>query len=761
MLAGAGGWRRLAFASLPRGGGRRQVTDARRSNSGNRVTATVAADPGGRYWAFLSYSHADQRIARRLHRALEEYRLPRRLVGRAGPLGIVPRRLHPIFRDRDELTASGHIGAVVEAALQGSRALVVLCSKASAGSPWVGAEVAAFQRLHEDAPVLCVLLDGEPMASLRGEPLAECVPQPLHARFGGGVGLDDHAPVAVDLRPQGEGWRLGVQKLVAGLAGVPLGQLVQRDAQRRHRRLAALAGVLALIAIALGTMAVFALRSRDEARRERAQAESLIEFMLGDLRKKLDPVGRLDAMDAVGARALRYYDAQDPRRLDADALGRRARSQQLVGEIDARRGDMPAALSAFREARATTAELLARAPDNPQRIFEHAQSVYWVGYYDWQHGELPIAEQSMLEYQRLARRLVAIDPRNMKWQGELAYAHSDLGVMLLDAGRTREALAEFEAARPIYARRVAADSGDDSAKTDLGQDLSWLSSAESLELDFAKASRVREAEIDLYQQMLRHDPRNATVSSSLVLARRFLASLRLAQGDLGAARVAAEDANRLADQQLRLEPDNADWQQAAANARLVLSEVLRWQGQSQSAQAVLDRTTPLVAGLLRRDPTVFAWRVELQESQSQLQSDLWRATGRREAALRLATESARRLQQAERDPAVRTKTERWWLLSLGRVARLSSELGDAPAARAAWQALVQAGARNPTLNAEGLLWLARAYQAQGDIERSEQLLVRLRNAGYRHPEFTGAQASDFIPDRNPGSPRASARPAHG
>ena len=719
------------------------MTDARRSNADKSVQhqGTVAADPAVKYWAFLSYSHADHRIARRLHRALEEYRLPRRLVGRSGPLGSVPRQLHPIFRDRDELTASSHIGPVVEAALADSRALVVLCSKASAASPWVGAELAAFQQLRPDAPVLCVLLDGEPMASCHGEPLAECLPRPLHARFGGGVGMDDHAPVAVDLRPHGDGWRLGLQKLVAGLAGVPLDQLVQRDAQRRHRRLAALAAVLALVAIALGTMAVFALRSRDEARRERAQAEGLIEFMLGDLRKKLDPVGRLDAMDAVGARALRYYDAQDPRRLDADALGRRARSQQLVGEIDARRGDMPAALKAFREARATTAELLARTPDNPQRIFEHAQSVYWVGYYDWQHGELPIAEQGMLEYQRLARRLIAIDPRNMKWQAELAYAHSDLGVMLLDEGRTREALAEFEAARPIYARRVAADPGDDSAKTDLGQDLSWLSSAESLALDFAKASRVREAEIDLYTTMLRRDPRNAMVLGSLVLARRFLASLRLAQGDLAGARIAAEDANRLADQQLRLEPDNADWQQAAANARQVLAEILRWQGQSQRAQAELDGAAALVAGLLHRDPTVFAWRVELQESQAQLQSDLWRSTGRRQAALRLATESARRLRQAAREPGVGTKAERWRLLSLGRVARLSSELGDAPAARAAWQTLVQAGARNPTLNAEGLLWLARGYQARGDTVHAERLLARLREAGYRHPQFTDEQAS--------------------
>ena len=116
-----------------------------------------------RYWAFLSYSHDDRRAAERLHRVLESYRIPRRLTGRQGPFGIVPPRLHPIFRDRDELTASGHLGVVVEAALAASRNLIVLCSPASADSPWVESEIAAFHRLHPEAPVLCVLLAGEPL----------------------------------------------------------------------------------------------------------------------------------------------------------------------------------------------------------------------------------------------------------------------------------------------------------------------------------------------------------------------------------------------------------------------------------------------------------------------------------------------------------------------------------------------------------------------------------------------------------------------
>lgn len=59
------------------------------------------------YRAFISYSHKDKDLAQRLHRDVESYRIPSKLVGRVTGVGKVPRRLRPIFRDREELPASG------------------------------------------------------------------------------------------------------------------------------------------------------------------------------------------------------------------------------------------------------------------------------------------------------------------------------------------------------------------------------------------------------------------------------------------------------------------------------------------------------------------------------------------------------------------------------------------------------------------------------------------------------------------------------
>ena len=121
-----------------------------------------AVGEGVHYWAFISYSHKDAAFGRRLHRRLEHYSLPRRLKGRLTVQGALPKRLTPIFRDRDELPAANDLSVEVRAALQASRCLVVVCSPAAASSMWVSREVELFRSLHPDRPILAALVEGDP-----------------------------------------------------------------------------------------------------------------------------------------------------------------------------------------------------------------------------------------------------------------------------------------------------------------------------------------------------------------------------------------------------------------------------------------------------------------------------------------------------------------------------------------------------------------------------------------------------------------------
>src|ERR1700757_2553317 len=107
-----------------------------------------------KYRAFISYSHRDQAWGEWLHRALETYRVPRRLVGRAGPDGPVPRRLYPVFRDQEELASSPDLSAAIDQALRQSQCLILVASPYAAVSKWVDQEIARFRALGRGGRIL-------------------------------------------------------------------------------------------------------------------------------------------------------------------------------------------------------------------------------------------------------------------------------------------------------------------------------------------------------------------------------------------------------------------------------------------------------------------------------------------------------------------------------------------------------------------------------------------------------------------------------
>ena len=113
------------------------------------------------YYGFISYSHRDSALVRRLHRELELYRVPQWLVGNEPSEGVIPQRLHPIFLDREELPSSANLSTPIHETLNHSYTLIAACSPYSAASRWVNSEVQYFKRMGKAHRVMSVILDGE------------------------------------------------------------------------------------------------------------------------------------------------------------------------------------------------------------------------------------------------------------------------------------------------------------------------------------------------------------------------------------------------------------------------------------------------------------------------------------------------------------------------------------------------------------------------------------------------------------------------
>lgn len=207
-----------------------------------------------KYWAFISYSHHDSRWGRWLHRALETYRVPRRLVGISSRDGTVPARISPVFIDRDELPTSASLSENIGEALRRSRYLIVICSPHAAASTWVNEEVKRFKMAGGAGRILCLIVSGQPNAADKPElGELECFPEAV--RFNvtptGAIGEDRAEPIAADLRKGGDGIHRAKMKLIAGVLGVNFDDLMRRERRRQRMRaiLAAMASALILAVI--------------------------------------------------------------------------------------------------------------------------------------------------------------------------------------------------------------------------------------------------------------------------------------------------------------------------------------------------------------------------------------------------------------------------------------------------------------------------------------------------------------------------------
>jgi hypothetical protein len=689
------------------------------------------ADSRPHYWAFLSYSHADARWANRLHRALENFPVPRRLIGGRTPVGPAPRRLHPIFRDREELGASADLGGRLVAALEASGYLIVVCSPAAARSRWVNEEIARFRALHGHERVLAVIVDGQPYASLDGAHAdRECFPEALRRR-----GDEDASrePIAADLRPGRDGFRLAVLKLAAGMLGVGLDELVQRDARRRQRQLTALTVASLAASAVLAALTFAAVRERNEAYAQRAQAEGLIEFMIGDLRDKLERTGGLDALDAVGDRALTYYAAQQSHGIDAASLGRRARVLHMLGEIRDRRGDLAGALRLFQEAARTTGELLRRAPNDPQRIFDHAQSVYWVGYVAWRRGHDDDARLAFLDYQRLADRLVAIDPKNAAWRSEVVYANSNLGTLLLADGEADAAAAAYRRAVADGERLAQAAPSDSGLQLDLAQNLGSLENAEYLQGRLDLATRDLAAESALDQRLIARNPADNGARIDLAVTRTALARVQMGQGRTTQASAELEAAGDSLEQIIAAAPADDSYKRAAAPILLLRAELLLRAGAFDRAARDAAAARGMAEAAVREDPTVIAWSGERlgRARIVSMKIDAGRAAtpAQQAAALRPASAEAERLVAL-----ARTEPRNLVVARAAAEAQLlagdeASLTGDPAGARASWSAASR------TLAAAG-----RPGQPPGDPSGDvlRQLAYRLT---FQRPPVIGARIS--------------------
>ena len=112
--------------------------------------------PEYHYYAFISYNRTDEQWAKWLHKKIEYFHIPSEI--RRKHLGI-PKKIRPVFWYKQDLSGTV-LKPKLNAALNESKYLIVICSPAAALSEWVDYEVKEFIRQGKKKYIIPVIVDG-------------------------------------------------------------------------------------------------------------------------------------------------------------------------------------------------------------------------------------------------------------------------------------------------------------------------------------------------------------------------------------------------------------------------------------------------------------------------------------------------------------------------------------------------------------------------------------------------------------------------
>jgi eukaryotic-like serine/threonine-protein kinase len=409
----------------------------------------------------------------------------------------------------------------------------------------------------------------------------------------------------------------GVRRDIAALiralkAFAPSDRPTAADALRRiehiigapKRILRDVVAVIVVVVMLLGAWkyTVDLRRAEAEARKQRSQADALIGFMLGDLRKKLEPVGKLDILDGVGTRALEYLSSLDTKSMTPQEIGRQAQALYQLADVRITNGNLAGAIEVSNKALALAEIAANRDRLDPELALGLGTAHFWVGEAHRRAGDLGDALTHMREYARITEELAKRYPHIDEYQTERIDGHSNIGTILEAQGDLAGALEEYRLTLGIRQARLAAVPSDKRRRADEAGSLNKVGFALERLGRLAEARDYYERERAILEPLAAEDAKNMVIAERLATSYGYGAGILELLGDDAGALRRRDEALALTRRLAAHDPANARWRRSLAIALLRHASLLRRRGTMAEALSELRESEALLRQLVAKDP---------------------------------------------------------------------------------------------------------------------------------------------------------------
>jgi tetratricopeptide (TPR) repeat protein len=454
------------------------------------------------------------------------------------------------------------------------------------------------------------------------------------------------AELAADLRRFSNGQLVGAHRY-------SIRQLLGRWILR-HRAVVAVGTAATL---ALGVVAVIAVQrireqrdvaaaERRAAEHHRAEVEGLLDFMLGDLHDKLEPIGKLDLLAIVADKASAYYGGQPIEDMTPVEARRRAQTSLQLGDVrvaagdlpaglasyrDAvlasartdetslqalarekvgvalsRQGDLPGALVELREALALRRDASAKHPDDLEAKKSVAGALTRVGNVLRAQGDYAGALAVDREAVALTEDVVARDPEG-RWVRDLAAGHNKVGDDLQAQEKLADALVEYRASAKLLEGLVARHPDDDVFVYHLSVVTDNVAQTLAMQGDMKGALAEYQKSVAIVRRLVERDPTNTEWQRGLSIGYIAVGDLQADAGDLTAALASFEQAHVIRARLAAQDATNTDWAHELTVALERIANIEREQGAFAAARRHYEDSLSGRAALLAKDPTNVRW----------------------------------------------------------------------------------------------------------------------------------------------------------
>lgn len=342
-------------------------------------------------------------------------------------------------------------------------------------------------------------------------------------------------------------------------------RLSDRRALLRERVRLGVMSVIVLLALLATGLGLSATNARRLAEQRGVEAEGLMGYMLGDFADKLRPLGKLDLLDSVSAKALEYLNRQSQDDAGKVALNQRAKALQVIGEVSRSSGGHKKGLEALETANAILLQQLKKMPGDTDVLKNLGVNAYWMGQINKDSNDWPEAERHWNDYLSYSKQLNRLEPAKVEWWVEESYAHNNLGSLATKLGNTERAAQEFQLSIDLKKKALSSMPNSTLVAADLADSYSWLASCNEALGQLSNAGRLYAEEMQIVLHLRQVAPSDVRWIRLEARALQHRAANRAVQGRVQEALSDYREARLLFSDIASKDSKNRNWQGEIAN----------------------------------------------------------------------------------------------------------------------------------------------------------------------------------------------------